>query len=63
MPDPFHDESLNRPRYKFVKGQGDDTHAKLLSDSKGYKAILMVYDSNPQSQADNQQVIVLMERT
>ena len=62
MPDPFEDTSMNPPRYVFVKGRGDQTHAYDLNDkaANGYRAILMVFD--PIGQSNNVQVVVLMER-
>lgn len=63
MVDPFKDESLNPPRYKFVKGAGDATHESRLNDlaAKGYKATLMIFDEGS-SRVNNLGIVVLMER-
>ena len=51
----------SKPRYKFIKGRGDDQHQSLLNSaaSKGYKATLMVYDDS--DIGNNRQIVVLME--
>jgi len=62
MPDPFEDGSMDRPRYKFVLGQGNSDQENRLNQAavKGYKATLMTFD--PHGKPNNVPVIVLMER-
>ena len=51
------------PRYKFVVGRGDASHAASINEeaNQGYKATLMTYD--PVGYSNNRQVVVLMEYT
>jgi hypothetical protein len=62
MSDPFEDDSMNPPHYKFVTGRGDSDHETRINKlaDKRYRAALMVYD--PNGYADNVQLVVLMER-